>query len=221
MAYLQLVNAVLIRLRENTIASGQIDSNPFYRLIGSTINDAKDTIEDAWQWSSLRSTEDVGVAVDESVVELPDSTDNHYHMGDVLHKELGFYLEFKPESWMRKQYANNDSSPVPSGTPRYWAHTEEGLNGEKQLKIYPPNDTTCNLSIHSIKHQDTLTLSSDRLKIPALPVYSLATALASRERGEIGGTPVSELFAIAATHLSDAIAHDTDKFPEETIWYTV
>ena len=60
----------------------------------------------------------------------------------------------------------------------------------------------------------------DKLWIPSEPVLHLAVALASRERGETGGTSTAEYFAVADRYLSDAIAMDAQKHPEETIWYT-
>ena len=50
-------------------------------------------------------------------------------------------------------------------------------------------------------------------------MYTLATALASRERGELGGTPTSELFAIADSQLSDAIARDAQSYPNDIDWF--
>jgi hypothetical protein len=48
----------------------------------------------------------------------------------------------------------------------------------------------------------------------------MAVALLARERGETGGTSAPEYFGIADKFLSDAIALDAQKHPEETIWYT-
>ena len=45
-----------------------------------------------------------------------------------------------------------------------------------------------------------------------------AVALASRERGETGGTSAQELYAIADATLADAIAMDAARFPSETVW---
>jgi hypothetical protein len=58
------------------------------------------------------------------------------------------------------------------------------------------------------------------LSIPSQPVIHLAIALLARERGETGGTAAAEYFSIADTYLSDAVALDAQKHPEETIWYT-
>ena len=54
MTYLQAVNKVLRRLRENTVNS--VDETLYSRLVGEFINDANRMVEDAWDWSSLRET---------------------------------------------------------------------------------------------------------------------------------------------------------------------
>jgi len=54
MTYLELVNGVLRRLRENQVSA--VDQNPYSLLIGDLVNDAKRIVEDAWDWSALRTT---------------------------------------------------------------------------------------------------------------------------------------------------------------------
>jgi hypothetical protein len=51
---LQLVNAVLRRLREPEVDS--VDENSYSKLIGDIVNDAKKLVEAAWDWSALRTT---------------------------------------------------------------------------------------------------------------------------------------------------------------------
>lgn len=55
MTYLQLVQSVLRRLREDdTITS--VSDNSYSKLIGEFVNDAKRIVEDSWDWASLRTT---------------------------------------------------------------------------------------------------------------------------------------------------------------------
>ena len=54
MTYLEAVNKVLRRLRENTVSS--VDETIYSRLIGEFVNDANHMVEDAWDWSNLRET---------------------------------------------------------------------------------------------------------------------------------------------------------------------
>ena len=64
-------------------------------------------------------------------------------------------------------------------------------------------------------------IPSDTIVIPEKPIVHLAVALLARERGETGGTTAQDYFALADTALSDAIAHDAYKNPEEYIYRPV
>ena len=65
------------------------------------------------------------------------------------------------------------------------------------------------------------TEDTETLAVPSSPVVQVATALGARERGETGGTSAAELFALADRTLSDAIAIDAAKHPEEMIFRTI
>ena len=65
-----------------------------------------------------------------------------------------------------------------------------------------------------------LSADDDQLLVPSMPIIHLAVALLARERGETGGTSTPEYFTIADKYLSDAIALDAQKHPEEVIFYT-
>jgi hypothetical protein len=54
-----------------------------------------------------------------------------------------------------------------------------------------------------------------------MPVIHYAVALLARERGETGGTSTAEYFSIADKFLSDAIAIDAAKPPEEMVFRTI
>ena len=54
MTYLQLVNNVLRRMREEEVPS--VDSSTYSKMIGDFVNDAKKLIETSWDWSALRTT---------------------------------------------------------------------------------------------------------------------------------------------------------------------
>ena len=54
MTYLQLVNSVLRRLREDEVTS--VSQNSYSKLIGEFVNDAKRSVEDSYDWTALRTT---------------------------------------------------------------------------------------------------------------------------------------------------------------------
>jgi hypothetical protein len=72
-----------------------------------------------------------------------------------------------------------------------------------------------------VKRQADLSANDDSLLVPSQPVIHLAVALLARERGETGGTSTAEYFQIADKFLSDAIAIDAAKHPEEMYFRTI
>lgn len=241
MTYLELINNVLVRLREETVTEATFDSDPFYRFIGSAVNDAKDRVEDAWQWSALRNSDSVSLAAQAPGVNLlpayplPNSADNHYIIKgiygfDTTEASPSYYpLRGITKEAMITRYLGG-AAVTPFGKPQEWAVNRRDTDGNIVIAIYPQSEPTTDyaLVVDRVRHQPSLDgteasenpdgLDRNNLLVPSLPVYSLATALASRERGEVGGTPVSELFAIADRHLSDAIAQDTALYPLEMDW---
>ena len=218
MTYLELVNSVLVRLREKKVNT--VDANPFTAIIGACVNDAMDSCQDAWNWSHLRQTDVVlvGLGIDEFIV--PDSYNNKYQVNSMLNLQEGYYLRYVPQPWLRARYRNDANVSVSSGKPLYWCWgTDDEASGNKTIQLLQPSNGTYNFALDRVKQQREMTDGSTRLLIPSKPVIALATALASRERGEIGGTPTSELFVLADRYLSDAIAYDTAKWEEEMDWY--
>ena len=92
MNYLELVNATLIRLREETVDAGNFLSTPFYKLIGACVNDAKHSVEDAWQWTQLRGQDQIAVVPDQRIVTLPDSAEGHYVIKTILNVQKANFL---------------------------------------------------------------------------------------------------------------------------------
>ena len=86
--------------------------------------------------------------------------------------------------------------------------------------MYPKPDGVYALKFKCVLPNNALSADSDKLSIPNSPVLHLAIAFASRERGETGGTSTPEYFQMANKYLSDAIALDAARHPEETIFYT-
>lgn len=215
MTYLQLVNKVLIRLREDTVAS--VSQDTYSRLIGEFVNDAKQFVEDAWDWSALRNTLTVTTSSGTFNYNLTGSG-NRIEILDVINDTSNNFMTYRTQHWFNNTFLNND--PI-SGAPSYYTFNGVNSAGDTAVDIYPIPDGVYALRFNSILRTAELSNDTDAVNIPNLPIVLLATAFAARERGETGGTSATELFTIADKALAEAIALDTSKHPEELIYQAV
>ena len=214
MTYLELVNKVLVRLRETPVAT--VNETPYSALIGEFVNDAKTAVEDAWDWSALRQTLTVTTSPDIFNYALTNSQ-NRAKIIDVINQEKNYFLKYETSHWFNNAYLNGAVANAP---PMYYSFNGVNANGDSLVDLYPNPDGVYKIFFNVILPQGVLTNDADNMKIPPMPVIQLAAAMAIAERGETGGTTASEMFAVAKNTMSDAIALDATRHPEELI-YTV
>lgn len=214
MTYLELVNNVLRRMREEEVAS--VTSTTYSKMVGDFVNDAKKIVEAAWDWSGLRTTLTITTTADIFNYVLTGSQ-NRIKALNVINDTDNVFMEYRPATWFDDKYLNQDPA---SGSPTYYTYNGVDSSGDSQIDIYPKPDGVYTIRFNCILRNDDLSADTDNLVIPAMPVIHLAIALLARERGETGGTSAPEYFGIADKYLSDAIALDAQKHPDETIWYT-
>ena len=214
MTYLDLVNNVLRRLRETEVSS--VQSTSYSKLIGDLINDAKDLVETSWDWSALRTTLTITTTADVFNYSLTDSQNNIKEL-NVLNDTSNLIMQYQTNNWFDSQFLLGN--PV-SGAPMYYTYNGVDSDGDTLIDVYPKPDGVYSLRFNCALRNPDLSADIDTLKIPAMPVVHLAVAFASRERGETGGTSSTEYFSMANKYLSDAIAMDAARHPEETIFYT-
>ena len=214
MTYLEIVNNVLRRMREEEVSS--VNESTYSKMVGDFVNDAKNLVETAWDWSALRTTLTITTTADVFNYVLTGSQ-NRIKELDVINDTSNIFMQYRPSSWFNEKYLNQD--PV-SASPEYFTYNGVDSNGDTQIDVYPKPDGVYTLRFNCVLRNDDLSANEDALLIPHMPVLHLAIALLSRERGETGGTSTPEYFAIADKYLSDAIAMDAQKHPDETVWYT-
>ena len=214
MTYLNLVNSVLRRLRENEVSTVSFDT--YSKLIGDIVNDAKDLVESAWDWSALRTTLAINTVADTSNYSLTGSADKVKEL-NVINDTSNLVMQYQTNNWFDEQYYINTPA---TGAPNYYTYGGVDTNGDQTIDVYPKPDAVYALRVDVVKRNAVLSADTDTLDVPETPVIQLAVALATRERGETGGTSTAEYFQIANKYLGDAIAHDAGRHPEELIFYT-
>ena len=214
MTYLQLVNSVLRRMRENEVTSFENSTDSYVKLIGEFVNDARRIVEDAWDWSALRKTITVTTSDTEFSYSIT-GTNNSFKILDVINDTSNFFMRPASSSWMNNAYLIQE--PI-SGSPEYYSWNGVDASGNALVDVYPKPDQAYTLRFNIVDRGDPFTADVDKLVVPSAPVIQYAVALASRERGETGGTSSQELFSLADTTLADAVAFDAARFPSETVW---
>jgi hypothetical protein len=208
MTYLELVNDVLIRLRETTVAT--VTETSYSTLIGKFVNDAKRQIEDAFAWNVLGTTITLSTTSGTYSYSLTGSGQK-FQVIDVINATSNIGMKnIDFASMNRKQ---NFSTPV-SGIPSEFAF--DGVDGSYNTKVtlYPRPDGVYSIPFSLTVPQATLSSDSTVVLVPDVLVVQNAYSRALVERGEDGGLSSSEAYLLYKSMLSDYIALEGTRYPE-------
>lgn len=212
--YLQLVNNVLLRLRENEVSN--VSDTPYSGLIGILVNDAKREVEDAHDWNCLSQTIVIPTVASTYQYTLTGSG-QRFTTGDVLNDTSDHVLRQAPRSWMNQQYYIGQSS---TSAPEYYVY--DGIsNGDTMVNLWPIPDNVYSIRFELKIPQVDLSANADVLKVPAHLVQLLAHAKAISERGEDAGQPFAELYQQYRLALADAISIERNRYDEDVVWTDV
>lgn len=213
MTYLNLVNSVLRRLREEEVTT--ISESDYSRLIGDFVNDAKRQVEDAWDWSAIRSTFDLSTVAGTSSYSLTDF-DVRSKVLSVHNETSNQVLIYQSLERIRQLSLQNNNAQGPVNS-----YTMDGVdaNGDIKLRLYMVPDAEYSISVYGVKRTSELTNDTDSTLLPSSPIIQYAYAFALRERGETGGQSAVEQSAFAKQDLNNSIALDANLRPEEVTWY--
>ena len=220
MTYRELINEVLIRLREETISSdwsGAINDSTvvsdYHKVIGALVNDAKRSIESYHDWMTLRETADIATVDGTKNYSL--SSGQEFKVIDVVNNATGNQLV-----QVSKAYLNRTRYPTdPTGEPHYYGFNGADASNNLKVDLSPVPTEVQTISFDIVKYQDVLTSASTVLKIPSKPVILGAFARAVSERGEDGGTQSSLAAQEAGASISQAVIMDSGNAQYETDWY--
>lgn len=213
--YLDLVNNVLIRLRETTVSS--VGDTPYSSLIGVLVNDAKREIEDAYQWSALESTIVLPTVAGQREYTLTGSG-RRFRVADVLNNTEDIFMQQADGTWINRQYYLAD---VQNAAPIYYNFVGLDSNGDTSVELWPQPDAVYSLRFNLYIPQADLSNNADTVKVPHHLVQMLAYANAVAERGEDGGQSFSELYQKYRLALADAISLESNRYDEQVTWTDV
>lgn len=232
MTYLELVNKVLRRLRESQV--GSVSETDYSQLIGDFVNDAKRTVEDAWQWSqlidwvsyetvagqynySLNNAFDAVTGVQGAPLRERARFRRNPETGEILSfisyppgkegklKEFAFDRDFDQRAY--EISSSTRGTPDSVGLQPLFPLEEGKIN--KNLVLWPIPDTTGLITTtYFTNPQNDLENNSDVIMVPHEPVFLQAYLNAIYERGEELGERIELVGQKAQTSLQDAISHD-------------
>jgi len=209
MTYLELVNDVLIRLRESSVST--VGETTYSSLIGKFVNDAKRQIEDSYNWNCLAQTITVTTTSGTSSYALT-GAGQKFRVNDALNTTslIGLRnIEFVDMN--RKLNLGAPSQSIPS---EFCFSGVDG-NGDTKVDLFPVPSGAFTLLFDLTIPQANLSADGTSVKVLDYLVTQSAYARALIERGEDGGTNSTEAYALFRGMLSDAIALESTRYPED------
>jgi len=208
MTYLELVNDVLVRLREATVST--VSETTYSSLIGKFVNDAKRQIEDAFSWNVLGQVITVTTASSTASYSLT-GAGQKFQVMDVINTTSNVGLTNISFVDMNRKL---NFTPLVNSIPTEFAF--DGVDGSYDTKVnlYPIPDGVYTIKFALTVPQATLTSDSTVVAVSDTLVAQNAYARALVERGEDGGLTSSEAYQLYKAMLSDSIALEGTRYPE-------
>lgn len=212
--YLELVNDVLLRLREPEVST--VQENVLSKLVGKLVNDAKRQVEDAYTWNALNTTLNISTTASTYNYVLTGSGTRFkvIEVTDITNKATIDALTTKAMS----EYLLNDPQ---TGNPEYYNFNGVHTTGDTKVNLFPIPNAGLTISFNLYVPQEEFTSDSAALYVPKEPVILGAYARALVERGEDGGLNSSEAYGLYRSSLADAIAIESSRYVEEDGWEAV
>jgi hypothetical protein len=213
--YLDLVNDVLIRLREPEVAN--VSDTTYSKLIGKFVNDAKRQVENAYDWNDISETFTFNTSASTYQYALT-GVNSRYKILQVIDNTKNIELNPCTVAWFNRQITQDN----PTNNDPYM-YVVDGVNASRKpyLNLWPIPSGTNSINVYLVNPQNDLSDDTDVLYVPYEPVVLGAFARALVERGEDGGLNSSEAYQLFRTSLSDQIALESSRSVEGANWSPV
>lgn len=210
MTYLEAINYVLRRLREQPVTDSV--ETEYSTMIGGYINDARQMVEDAFDWGGLHDELTITTVASTASYTL-DGAGEKAHVTQVLDTTNNTTLTQVNADWITK---NQEINAV-EGPPSYYAFDEVGSDNDPKIVFWPTPDAVYSIKVQTEKSGVDLTNNSTVIPVPSFPVVQFALAMAREERGDVGQAP-GTVYEVAYKALSSAINAEAAKRPEKVHW---
>jgi hypothetical protein len=209
MTYLEIVNSIMVRLREPTVSTVALSS--YSSLIGKFVNDAKRQVEDSYDWNVLGQEKTVSTVADTYVYSITGAGQKFRVSSDPLNTTSNVVMRQISVADMRQK---QNFTPIVTNIPSQYCFEGVDGNGDAQVQLYGRPDGVYTIKFFLTIPQANLTSDSTSILVSDVLVEQNAYARALVERGEDGGLNSSEAYNLYRSMLADYIALEATRFPE-------
>ena len=211
--YLDCINGVLRRIRE-TEAVTPTDTS-YVTLVGDFVNEAKREIEDAWNWSVLRTTKTITTANGTQNYEIP-GTNPRSRLLVIYIPSLKRNLVQATQNQMHEWTTLQGTT---SGDPQYFSiGNSTSSTGVITLDLWPIPTSALTVKVDCVVPQADLSASTDVLYVPSELVIQGALLRAINERGEDGGRLSEQQADLYRKAVASYISIEAERYGDETTW---
>lgn len=199
--YVQMVNEVLARLREDQVST--VTQTTYSTMIGHFVNDVKRQVEEAWEWDALNTTLTITTSSGTSTYTITGcGTRQKGISANITTSGRQATLRQRSMKWIQDQ---QQLTTTTNNVPSYY-----GWNGsdgtDSKVELFPTPDGTYTIAFNMNVPQVSLSADADVILVPSEVVVQGAYARALAERGEDGGLATSEAYGLYRGVLADRIA---------------
>lgn len=219
LTWLQLINKVLPRLREATVAAN--NTTTYSSLIGSLINQVKSEMEDAYFWSALRDIYSVSAVAGTVTYALTGAGMNAAIISG-WNTTTGLELSKGTNQDFDAKYFGVGTSGVQTGNVEQYLDSGFNASYDLVLDVWPSPSSTNLLKFTIYKPQADLAADGDIPLVPQSVLIEETVARAMVERGdETAPRPQPGQTFIMVDLLDSAIARESGRDDSETDWEVV
>jgi len=211
---LQIINTVLTRMRENTVATSS--STTYANLVTSVLNSVKTQIESAWIWKALRDTYTVTV--------VPDITSYSLTSAGQLARILDVWnVTSRREVAQGSYHSFNERffahDTVATGDVREYNIAGFDSNYDIQIDTWPNVTATNSLRVNVYKVLPDPATDDTVIIVPNQPLIEGMVAYLMAERGDDGGVAVETQMNVYRDAVSGAIGAEAAHDPSEVDFF--
>ena len=213
MTFVQIINQVLVRLRESTVTD--YNDSEYSTLIAALVNDSKEQIEDLWDWTALRTDLTFNTVATQTTYAITGSNERTRILR-VFNTDDDYIIRRATDAHVDRHLTRG--TPATSSAPPHYRLRGISAAGLLQMDLEGTPTAIKTILVPSVVPQAELAASATILTIPSKPVMLTAVAMAFAERGEQFQGQVAGAEAKASRSVASAIQLDTSRVAEEIVW---